>query len=257
MRSLVPTRLKLGARRRPPYDGGVQRTRVKICGVGYVEDAQAAARAGADAIGMVFHPAAKRNVSVDRAREILAALPPFVTPVGLFVDAEAERVREVARALGLRHLQLHGHEPPALVAELREFTILKAIRVDPATFGGELESWRRAIRDLKLTHLQGFVLETAGTLGGTGQSNDWETIERHRQRGDFIGLPCLIGAGGLTPESVGNVVRRIRPWAVDVSSGVEGSPGKKSAEKIEAFVREVRSAELSSSSEAAASGQGR
>lgn len=214
----------------------------------------AAARAGADAIGMVFHPSAKRNVSLERADEIVSALPPFVTPVGLFVDADVEHVRDAARALGLRHIQLHGHETPETVAKLKDFTILKAIRVDPATFSSELESWRRAIRQLKLTHLQGFVLETAGTLGGTGMANDWETVDRHRQRGDLIGLPHLIAAGGLTPESVGEVVRRIHPWAVDVSSGVEGSPGKKSAEKMEAFVRAARSAELSSGSQPAISG---
>jgi phosphoribosylanthranilate isomerase len=219
--------------------------------VGYVEDAVAAARAGADAIGMVFHPPAKRYVPVERAREIVTALPPFVTPVGLFVDAEAERVREVARELGLRQIQLHGNESPELVAELKEFTILKAIRVDPATFASELDSWRRAIAKLRLTHVQGFVFETSGTLGGTGKANDWETIDRHRQRGDFIGLPRLIAAGGLTIETVADVVRRIHPWAVDVSSGVEDSPGKKSAERIEAFVRHVRSAELSSREETA------
>lgn len=230
---------------------------MKICGVGYVEDAVAAARAGADAIGMVFHPSAKRHVSVERAGEILAALPPFVTPVGLFVDADAERVREVARTLGLRHIQLHGTESPELVAELKEFTILKAIRVDPKAFASELDSWRRAIAKLKLTHLQGFVLETAGTVGGTGKANDWEIIDRHRQRGDFIGLPYLIAAGGLTPETVGDVVRRIHPWAVDVSSGVEGSPGKKSPERIEAFIRQVRSAELSSREETATLAQPR
>lgn len=231
---------------------------MKICGVGYVEDAVAAARAGADAIGMVFHPSAKRNVSVERAGEIVTALPPFVTPVGLFVDAGAERVRKVARELGLRHIQLHGDETPELVAELNEFTILKAIRVDPATFASELDSWRRAIGKLKLTHLQGFVLETAaGTLGGTGKANDWETVDRHRQRGDFIGLSHLIAAGGLTPETVADVVRRLHPWAVDVSSGVEGSPGKKSPERIEAFVRQVRSAELSSREETATVAQPR
>jgi phosphoribosylanthranilate isomerase len=92
---------------------------------------------------------------------------------------------------------------------------------------------------LKLSHLQGFVLETAGVSGGSGKSNDWETIRRHRQRGDFVGLPHLIAAGGLTPETVGAVVRDLRPWAVDVSSGVESSPGRKSAEKIEAFISAV------------------
>lgn len=213
---------------------------MKICGIGHVEDALAAARAGADAVGFIFHAPAGRNISLGRAGEILSKLPPFVTPVGLFVDSDAARIREVAGVLGLRHVQLHGQESPNLVAELREFTILKAIRVDAAALAAELETWRRAIIEWKLSHLQGFVLDTAGASGGSGKSNDWETIRRHRQRGDFVGLPHLIAAGGLTPETVGAVVRDLRPWAVDVSSGVESSPGRKSAEKIEAFVRAVR-----------------
>jgi phosphoribosylanthranilate isomerase len=225
------------------YHPDVQRTRVKICGIGHVEDALAAARAGADAVGFIFHAPAGRNISPGRAGEILSKLPPFVTPVGLFVDSDAARIREVAGPLGLRHIQLHGQESPNLVAELREFTILKAIRVNAAALAAELETWRRAIVELKLSHLQGFVLETAGASGGSGKPNDWETIRRHRQRGDFVGLPHLIAAGGLTPETVGAVVRDLRPWAVDVSTGVESSPGRKSAEKIEAFVRAVREVE--------------
>ncbi|HSU67522.1 MAG TPA: phosphoribosylanthranilate isomerase [Tepidisphaeraceae bacterium] len=218
----------------------MHRTRIKICGVGHVEDAMAAARAGADAVGMIFHPPAGRNVSLTRAGEILAVLPPFVTPVGLFVDQEPNKIREIARSLGLRHIQLHGNEPPEVVADLREFTILKAVRVSAATFGAELDRWRESISRLKLTHLQGLVLETAGVSGGSGRANDWETVRRHRQRGDLIGLPSLIAAGGLTPETVAAVVRDLRPWAVDVSSGVELSPGRKSVQKIEAFVEAVR-----------------
>jgi phosphoribosylanthranilate isomerase len=175
--------------------------------------------------------------------EILSALPPFVTPVGLFVDMEPEKIREFARPLGLRHVQLHGQEPPEMVAELRDFTILKAVRVDPKTFGAELESWRKAIAKLRLTHLQGIVLETSGAEGGSGKANDWETVRRHRQRGDLVGLPHLIAAGGLTPDSVGAVVRDLHPWAVDVSSGVESAPGRKSIERMEAFVQSVRGAE--------------
>lgn len=219
------------------------RTRVKICGIGHVEDALAAARAGADAVGLVFHPTAPRNVNIQKASEILAALPPFVTPVALFVDPQPAQVHETARSLGIRHIQLHGDEPPELVAELREFTVIKAIRVDPNRFGRELESWRKAVRELRLRHLQGIVLETAGAAGGSGAPNNWEIVQLHRQRGDFIGLPSLIAAGGLTPESVGAVVRELRPWAVDVSSGVESSPGRKSPEKIEAFIQAVRTAD--------------
>ena len=221
----------------------MHRTRIKICGVGHVDDALAAAKAGADAIGLVFHPAAPRNVTQPRAMEILSALPPFVTPVGLFVDLPPEKIREIARPLGLRHIQLHGDEPPEMLAELRDFTILKAVRVHPQSFGGELESWRKAIAKFRLNHLQGIVLETRGAEGGSGKANDWETVRRHRQRGDLVGLPPLIAAGGLTPESVGAVVRDLHPWAVDVSSGVESAPGRKSPQKIEAFIQSVRDVE--------------
>ena len=217
----------------------MHRTRIKIDGIGHVEDAQEAARAGADAVGMIFHPPAPRNVSMPRATEILADLPPFITPVGVFVDSDLGRIREIAGSLGLRHVQLHGHESPEIIAQLRDFTVIKAVRVYADTLSAELDSWRKAIIRLKLTHLQGIVLETGGAPGGSGVPNDWETIRRHRQRGDFVGLPHLICAGGLTPESVASVVRDIRPWAVDVSSGVESTPGRKSIEKIRAFVGAV------------------
>ena len=212
---------------------------MKICGIGHVEDALAAARAGADAIGLVFHPQAPRNVTQEQAAEILVALPPFVTAVGLFVDATAEAIRQTAWPLGLRQIQLNGNESAEMVAELREFTIIKAIRVDPVTFGSELEAWRAEIRRLRMSHLQGFVLDTAGAAGGSGQANDWETVRRHRQRGDLIGMPNLIAAGGLTAATVGAVIRDLHPWAVDVSTGVESSPGRKSPEKIEQFIRAV------------------
>jgi len=220
----------------------VHRTRVKICGIGHVEDALAAAKAGADAIGLVFHPPAPRNVTPQRAGEILAALPPFVTPVGLFVDLPPARVIDAGKSLNIRHIQLNGSETPEHVASLREFTVIKALRVDPATFGHELDMWREAIPRLRLTHLQGFVLETAGETGGSGKANNWDLVVHHRKRGDFVGLPHLIAAGGLNPENVSDVVKTLRPWAVDVSSGVEASPGKKSVEKIEAFVRAVDAA---------------
>ena len=230
----------------------MERTRIKICGITRVEDALAAARAGADAIGLLFHPPAQRNLSVQRAEQIVGALPPFVTPVGLFVDAPAEQVREVGRRLRLRHVQLHGDEPPERVAELAEWCVVKAVRVERDRFGEDLAAWREAIKRLKLRNLSGLVLETAGTgkagapAGGTGAANDWETVLRHLRRGDFIGLPPIIAAGGLRPETVGAVVRDLRPWAVDVSSGVEESPGQKSPQKIAAFVAAVRQADRDS-----------
>lgn len=218
------------------------RTRIKICGVCRVEDARAAAAAGADAIGLVLHPPAARFVSDERAAEIIAALPPFVTPVGLFVDALPDEVRESAGRLQLRCVQLHGHEDPACVAALSGLIVLKALRVARDTFGRELLLWRKALGGLP--HLRGFVLETAASApGGTGVANDWDFICQCRAEGLFNGLPPLIAAGGLTPETVSEVVRRVEPWAVDVSSGVEVAKGIKSGEKLTAFGRAVRDAD--------------
>jgi len=222
----------------------VHRTRVKICGITRPEDAAAAAAAGADAVGMVFYAPAARNISLERAKEILGILPPFVSPVGVFADADARAILDSAAALHLRHVQLSGHEPPERVAELRGLYVVKATRVDEK-FADTLATWRRATADMKLTNLRGILLETGGTreAGGTGVANDWATIQRHREAGVFEGLPQLIAAGGLTPDTVSDVVRNLRPWAVDVSSGVESAKGLKSVEKIQAFVRAVRDAD--------------
>jgi phosphoribosylanthranilate isomerase len=223
------------------------RTRVKICGVRRVEDALAAARLGADAVGMVLHPAAKRNVPLDVARQIIASLPAFVTPVGLFVDAPFAHVRQTAVELGLRHVQLNGEESPDLVAELAPLRVVKAIRVDAMSFDDTLYVWRTAVARLKLTNLVGLVLEPAGTghAGGSGIANDWSTVRAAVAAGKWVGLPPLIAAGGLRPETVGDVIRAIHPYAVDVSSGVEdGVAGEKSHEKIAAFITVVAAAQF-------------
>jgi phosphoribosylanthranilate isomerase len=208
------------------------------------EDALVAARAGADAIGMVFYPQAKRCVSVERAREILRLLPAFVSPVALFVDQDVEEIRHVAGQLGVRHVQLHGHESPATVAALREFTVLKAVRAARDTLGPELEFWREAMESLELANLQGFVLETPGSgAGGTGIENDWRAIAELQAAGTFQNLPPLIAAGGLNPGNVASVVRLLHPYAVDVSSGVEETFGQKSPAKITDFVNAVTAAD--------------
>ena len=197
------------------------------------EDALEAARVGADAIGMIFHPPAGRNISLQRASEIVSALPAFVTPVGVFVDAPTERVLEIADELRLRHVQLHGNESPDDVLALRDLKVLKALRVEKETFAERIQTWRQAIVQMRLSNLVGFVLETPGTTGGSGVANDWDTVTQHRG-----------AAGGLTPDTVGPVIRALRPWAVDVSSGVETNQrGIKSPEKIEAFVKAVREAD--------------
>ena len=177
----------------------------------------------------------------------MAALPPFVTPVGIFVDAAIDSVLRTVRELGLRYVQLNGTESAERVDDLKPLIVTKAIRVDREHFADELAVWREKSRSLKLTNLAGLVLETAGTSapGGTGVANDWQTVRNARSAGDFEGLPAVIAAGGLTPESVGAVVRDLRPYAVDVSSGVEESKGRKSAARVEAFVRAVRDADAS------------
>lgn len=208
------------------------------------EDAVAAAECGADAIGLVFYKAAKRCLSIEQAQKILDVLPAFVTPVGLFFDASADEVRETASRLRLRHVQLHGNESPEVVADLREFNVLKALRVERNSFPKTLASWREAMRSKQLVNLKGLILETAGIAhGGSGVANDWATIRQFANEKLFDGLPPIIAAGGLTPDTVQQVVREIRPWAVDVSSGVEAEFGKKSREKMAKFAREVRLAD--------------
>ena len=219
-----------------PHNNPSMPPRIKICGITRPEDAAIAAKLGADAIGMIFYPLARRCVSLDTARQILRTLPAFVTPVGLFVDQPIEEMRRIASELRLTTLQLHGHESPETVAALSEFTILKALRTDPATLSIELTLWRTAIATGRLTHLKGLVMETAGATGGTGMPNNFEFLASLQTFGAFAGLPPLIAAGGLRPESVAAVVRLLHPFAVDVSSGVESEFGIKSAEMIEGFV---------------------
>jgi phosphoribosylanthranilate isomerase len=214
----------------------MHRTRIKICGVTRPEDAAAAARCGADFVGLVLHADSPRAIDIDRAKEILTAPPAGVTGVGVFVDASADRILRCCDALGIEIAQLHGREPIELVRELAKLTVWKALRID-----GEPAVWRGSA-------LNAILLETASSRGpgGTGEQNDWARIRGRQLAGEFDGFSRVIAAGGLTPANVGDVVRLIHPWAVDVSSGVEsGETGVKSEEKIAAFVRAVREADAS------------
>ena len=208
-------------------------------------DAAAAATAGVDAIGMVFYRKAARCISIETAKEILAALPPFVTPVGLFVNASAEEILQTAQQVGLTTVQLHGRETPELVAQLRGFNVIKVLHVGE-DFEATLEHWKSQIKSLQLTNIKALLLETASkdAPGGTGIENDWSAITNAQQKNWFEGLPPMVAAGGLTPENVGDVVRRIRPFAVDLSSGIEETKGKKSTEKMRQFVAAVSQADL-------------
>jgi phosphoribosylanthranilate isomerase len=223
----------------------VARTRVKICGICRPEDAIAAASAGADAIGINLVPTAGRCVSLEDAGKIIAAATPLMATVGLFVNASADEIRRTLQTLPFSAVQLHGEEPPSLVADLKPIRVIKVIHLksgDPAL----LQKWRDAIRDLELTNLIGLLVESArpaGQRGGTGVASDFAGFREFQNAGHFNHLPPIIVAGGLTPENVGDVVRLLRPYAVDVSSGVESVRRQKSTDKIDAFIKAVRQAD--------------
>lgn len=205
-------------------------TAVKICGITRVEDALVAARAGAHAIGLIFYSKSPRLVADAVAAEVVRTLPPFVTPVALFVDAVAAEVRRVIAGVRPQLLQFHGDEPPDF-CEGFGLPYIKVVRVRP---GVDLLQYAQKYRAAKGLLLDAFV---EGNHGGTGSAFDWALIPR-----DFP-LPLIL-AGGLDPGNVGEAVRRVRPWAVDVSSGVEASKGIKDAAKVAAFIRGVRNADV-------------
>ena len=217
------------------------RTRVKICGITRVADALAASRAGADAIGLNFWSGTPRFVEVGRAREIADSLPPFVTKVGLFVDPDASQVRAILDAVPLDVLQFHGTEEPDLCRSFAR-PYLKAVHMKD---GVDLLEYAALYDDAA-----GFVFDSywPGDLpGGTGRAFDWSRLSADVR----AKLPsAVILSGGLDPRNVENAIREVRPWAVDVSSGVEevGSDGKvrrglKDASRIEAFMNGVRHAD--------------
>lgn len=218
----------------------MSRVRIKFCGMTRLEDARAAADLGADAVGLVFYAPSPRHVSIEQARIITQSLPPFVTTVGLFVDMPAEQITEIIRVSGVNCAQLHGNEPPQAVGRLGAIPVIKALHVHGVQLQQTLEHWRQAIARLPLTNLRGLLLETAGPLhGGSGIENDWEVLSQARAAGWFNQLPPVIVAGGLSPANVSGVIHRVKPWAVDVSSGVETSPGIKSPSKMAAFAQAV------------------
>jgi phosphoribosylanthranilate isomerase len=200
--------------------------RSKICGITRIEDALAAAHAGADAIGLVFYAKSPRAVSVQQARAIIAALPPFVTVTGLFVNASRCELGEILDAVPLDLLQFHGDETPA-ECEGYHRPYIKALRVRP---GDDLQAACRAYRNASGILLDTFV---AGVPGGTGEAFDWSLVPKHLEQ------PIVL-AGGLHAGNVAQAIAQVKPWAVDVSGGVESSKGIKDHGKIDAFIRAVR-----------------
>ena len=205
-------------------------TAVKICGITRRDDALAAARLGAHAVGLVFCARSPRNVSIAAAQEIVAALPPFVMAVGLFVDAAVREIEAVLNEVRLDLLQFHGDETAAYCARFG-VPFIKAARVRA---GLDLIQYARDYGAARGLLLDAFV---DGTHGGTGTAFDWSLIPPD------LSLPIVL-SGGLNPANVSDAIRRVSPWAVDVSSGVEASPGIKDPQKIAAFMKEVRSADV-------------
>ena len=205
-------------------------TAVKICGITRQADAAAAARYGAQAVGLIFYAKSARNVTPAAANEIVNALPPFITAVGLFVNPTSREVEDVLRAVRLGLLQFHGEETPAFCGRFA-LPYLKAARVKA---GLDLIQYAHRYEAARGLVLDAFV---DGAHGGTGTSFDWSLIPSN------LALPVVL-SGGLNPANVGNAICRVLPWAVDVSSGVEASPGIKDPQKIAAFMKEVRSADV-------------
>ena len=207
------------------------RCRVKICGITSVADALMVCHAGVDAIGLVFYPKSKRNVQLAQAAEICRALPPFVTTVGLFLDAQADFVREVLNSVPLDVLQFHGSESPEYCAQFPR-PYLKAVGMKGITEHGGLAAYAARYPDA-----QGFLVDShaPGAAGGTGEVFDWTQVPHTFPK-------PLILAGGLTPENVAQAIRVTQVYAVDVSSGVESSPGVKGAALVETFMQAVAAA---------------
>jgi phosphoribosylanthranilate isomerase len=216
--------------------------RVKICGVTNTPDALAAVAAGADAIGLNFYAGSPRHCSPETARQVAAALPSHVCRVGVFVNASPEEIRAIARAVPLDAVQLHGDEPPELLAAVAPWPVIRASRADGdyAAIGAYLDACHR-LRAMPRMLLVDAPPKAGSSgqpasgpqYGGTGTALDWHALAAARAQ--LGGVPLVL-AGGLTPENVAAAIAAVRPWAVDVASGVEDRPGQKSAAKLQAFV---------------------
>lgn len=214
----------------------MRRVRIKVCGITRVEDAQAAVAVGVDALGFIFVPESPRYLSPDRAAAIIADVPPFVGRVGVFRNLEEEQVRELVDRCGLTQVQLHGDESPeycrTLLAWRRSLSICKALRIGGDRGVPEVKGYQGAVHSILLdTYMQ-------GTAGGTGRTFDWALVRQLD-----LHLPLIL-AGGLSPDNVGDALRAVDPYAIDINSGVESSPGKKDHQLLTNLVATVRRYEL-------------
>jgi phosphoribosylanthranilate isomerase len=215
------------------------RTRIKLCGLTRIEDVRQAVAVGADAIGLVFYPPSPRHVSAEVAARLAQALPPMVSSVGLFVNASLAEVSEVIRHVPLSILQFHGDETPAqcrAIAEAVQRPFMRVLRVRPDTTAADLLESDSAYRTASPL-FSGLLLDTwSDAYGGTGKVFDWSLIPAE------IAHQAVL-SGGLNVQNVTDAVRRVRPFAVDVSSGIESAKGIKDAALMRAFVSAVRAAD--------------
>lgn len=200
-------------------------TKIKICGITNLEDASLAAELGADALGFIFYRGSKRYVDLEVAADIILRMPPFLTKVGVFVNQELDEILDIVEKTGINAAQLHGDETPEFCSSLN-CTVIKAIRVKDSS---DLEN-------LAQYPVQAILLDTYSDVeyGGTGKSFDWEILDNYS-------IPeNIILSGGLNPDNVAEAVRVVKPYAVDVSSGVEAEPGKKDHEKLKKFIEAIK-----------------
>lgn len=205
--------------------------RIKICGITSRHDAETAVRLGADALGFIFVPESPRLLTMTAAAGIIDALPPFVARVAVTANAAEGTIRQMIQTCGFDTIQLHGEEPPAFCARFEGVKVVKAFRVGGGFALSRLEEYR--------TVTDGWLLDAyaAGKLGGTGETFDWAVA----REAAALGHPLIL-AGGLNAANVGDAVRTVNPYGVDVSSGVEAEPGRKDPQKLADFIRGVRNA---------------
>ena len=212
-----------------------RRTRIKMCGITNIEDAEEGIRAGVDALGFIFVEDSPRHIMPEKVKEIVAGLSPFVDLVGVFVDQDNVEVQEIVDYCGLTYVQLHGSETPEYCSQLAYASspcrIIKAFRVGEQSVAEDFSPYQDVV--------QGFLLDThvAEQAGGTGKAFDWDIIDSLA-----LARPIIL-AGGLTPENVGAAIAGVQPFAIDINSGIEMRPGLKDYGKLQALLREVRKAD--------------
>jgi len=194
-----------------------------------LEDARVAVEAGADALGFMFYEPSPRNVSFEQAAAIIRSLPPYVARVGVFVNADKSQVEETLRSCGLDTLQFHGDESPEFCGQFPGVKIVKAFRIRDRESLDKLEAYAAGV--------DAFLLDSyvPGQPGGTGATFNWDLAVEAKKVG-----PPIVLAGGLTPDNVGEAIAKVRPYGLDVSSGVEAAPGKKDPEKVKGFLSALR-----------------